>query len=117
MEMKMPDAEARGRILDRVTAALPEELRDIDRASIVGLTEGFTGADVKRLVEDAKSLFAFDRVQQSTLRPATEYFAEAAAGVRENKQRYQAAEEAARALPQKQSRGQYYEPPPDCDDD
>jgi transitional endoplasmic reticulum ATPase len=115
LEMKMPNAEARGRILDRVTAGLPGELRNIDRTSIVGVTEGFTGADVKRLVEDAKSLFAFDRVQQSAVRPATEYFAEAAVSVRENKQRYQAAEEAAHALPKKQPSGQYYEPPVDDD--
>ena len=117
LEMKLPDADARGRILERNTASLPADLRALDRARIVELTEGFTGADVKRLVEDAKSLYAFDRAGRHALRPATEYFAEAAGGVRENKLRYQAAEEAARAQPKGAPRfpGYFYTPPDDDD--
>jgi ATP-dependent 26S proteasome regulatory subunit len=103
LEMKVPDAAARARILEMHTAKLPSELESLDRARIVELTEGFTGADVKRLVEDAKGFYAFDKVRKVAMRAATDYFIEAANGVRENKQRYQAAEQAARPGAKSQS--------------
>jgi transitional endoplasmic reticulum ATPase len=117
LEMKLPDSEARGRILDRYTTSLPADLANIDRAKIMQLTDGFTGADVKRLVEDAKGLYAFDRMHKAAARPATGYFAEAADGVRENKLRYQAAETAAQLRPKSSSRsdGYYYAPSDDED--
>jgi transitional endoplasmic reticulum ATPase len=113
LEMKLPNAEARARILERHTANLPANLKTINRAPIMELTDGFTGADVKRLAEDAKGLYAFDRARNLAPRPATEYFAEAANGVRENKQRYEAAEEASRSRPKNVSRfpGYFYTPP------
>src|SRR5262249_53337471 len=91
LEMKLPDSAARTKILETYAASLPPELKDFDRAAITGLTDGFTGADVKRLVADSKGLYAFDRARNLAVRPANEYFAEAAESVRENKQRYQAA--------------------------
>ncbi len=99
LEMKLPDAAARDRILQKHLANLPEPLSVINRTRIMEVTDGFTGADVKRLVEDAKSLYAFDRANQNDPRSGTEYFEEAAAGVRENKQRYETAEQAARSRP------------------
>src|SRR3989442_15103262 len=57
LEMKIPDASARVRILEKHTANLPTELQSLDRPKIVELTDGFTGADVKRLVEDAKGFY------------------------------------------------------------
>ncbi|MBZ5623668.1 MAG: ATP-binding protein [Acidobacteriia bacterium] len=117
LEMKIPDAAARARILERHTANLPAELQSLDRTKIVEVTEAFTGADVKRLVEDAKGFYAFDLVNKAATRPATDYFIEAASGVRENKQRYQAAEEAARSRPKSLSpfAGYYPGPPPEED--
>jgi len=69
-------------------------------------TEGFTGAEIKRLVEDTKALYAFDRKTYRAPRTATEYFSEAAGAVRENKQRYDQAEAAAR--PRARSGRNYY---------
>jgi len=71
LEMKIPDASARVRILEKHTANLPTELQSLDRLKIVELTDGFTGADVKRLVEDAKGFYAFDQVRKTSQRPAT----------------------------------------------
>lgn len=113
LEMKVPDGPARARILERHTATLPVGLQGLDRAKVVEATEEFTGADVKRLVEDAKSFYAFDQVRKISARPATDYFLEAANGVRENKQRYQTAEESARSRPKSQSLfGGFYPRPP-----
>jgi predicted AAA+ superfamily ATPase len=99
LEMKLPDAAARGRILERQTKNLPVALQTAEQDKLIKATETFTGADIKRLVEDAKGLYAFDRIRNSPARPATEYFMDAAVAVRENKQRYQQAEMAARARP------------------
>ena len=95
LEMKLPDREARDKILARHVRALPPDLRLFDTASVLDLTEGVTGADLKRLVEDAKGLYAFDR-SQGRERPLGGYFVDAANGVRENKLRYEQAEMAAR---------------------
>ena len=56
LEMKLPDAEARGQILTRHLGELPEELRQADAAALIAATENFTGADLKRLVEDGKQI-------------------------------------------------------------
>jgi hypothetical protein len=52
-------------------------------------------AERKRLVEDSKAFYVFDRANGPTLRTANEYFTEAANAVRENKQRYDRTEAAA----------------------
>ena len=44
LEMKIPDAAARARILEKHTATLPAELQSLDRPKIVEVTEAFTGA-------------------------------------------------------------------------
>jgi len=118
LEMKLPDAAARARILDTQAAGLPADLAAFDRAAVIALTEGFTGADIKRLVSDAKGRYAFDRATESPILPAADYFASAAEGVRENKQRYQAAEEAAVANRKPAARlPGYFYPAPSFDED
>jgi len=92
LEMKLPDVEARTLILQRHVAALPEELRNLDIPSLISATESFTGADLKRLVEDGKAIYAYDKAKQHDLQTPTDYFLKAIEGVRENKQRYAEAE-------------------------
>jgi transitional endoplasmic reticulum ATPase len=101
LQMRLPDAEARKRILEKYLSGLPAEVSGCDVATVIDATEGFTGADVKRLVEDAKSLYAFARAQKTPRSEATQYFIEAAAAVRENKQRYEQAELAAQLKPKR----------------
>jgi SpoVK/Ycf46/Vps4 family AAA+-type ATPase len=59
LERKLPDAAARARILEKLTANLPSELKNFDAGQVIELTGDFTGADVKRLVEEAKGLSCF----------------------------------------------------------
>ena len=99
LEMKLPDADARKRILERRLCEVTAELSNCDLARVISATEGFTGADLKRLVEDAKGLYAFGRATGAEVRNATEYFLEAARAVRENKERYAQAETAAQKRP------------------
>jgi ATP-dependent 26S proteasome regulatory subunit len=90
--MKLPDPPARTEILSEHLQSLPEELRNVDVPQLIAATEGFTGADLKRTVEDGKAIYAYDKAKGVELRPTTEYFMRAIESVRENKQRYAEAE-------------------------
>jgi len=75
----------------------PFEEADLDR--LAGATDELTGADVKRVIEDGKVLYAFDRARKLPLKSVTEYFVQAIATVRENKKRYAEAEARIRSRP------------------
>jgi predicted AAA+ superfamily ATPase len=97
LEMRLPDREARLDILTQHLTPRPEPLADVDVETLANLSEGFTGADLKRLAEDGKNLLAYDLARERPLRPATEYFLEAVQTLRANKARYAAADAEARA--------------------
>ena len=92
LETRLPDAEARRAILTQHLAAIPPAMGTVDVDVLVDAAEGLTGADLKRLVEDGKLLYAHDRVSNRAVRPATEYFAQAAESVRTARERYAEAE-------------------------
>jgi transitional endoplasmic reticulum ATPase len=97
LEMRLPNEAARARILERHIAQLPKPLNTADVSQIVAATTSFTGADLKRTVEDGKALYAFDRASGNSIQPVTEYFANAAEAVRASKEKYAAAEARANA--------------------
>ena len=99
LEMKLPDAEARTVILTQRITELPDELRKVDMTALTLATEGFTGADLKRLVDDGKAIYAYDKSKRLDLKVPTDYFLKAAEGVRENKQRFAEAEAQAALKP------------------
>jgi transitional endoplasmic reticulum ATPase len=118
LEMRLPDAVARKKILEILLRGIPTELGDPDIANVTAATEGFTGADMKRLVEDAKGLYAYERSLEGQRRQATEYFVEAANGVRENKWRYEQAEAASHQKPRFTMPGySYFCGPPSVEDE
>ncbi|HVS33937.1 MAG TPA: ATP-binding protein [Gemmataceae bacterium] len=88
LQMRLPDEATRTVILGRHLAGLPKTIGAVDAGLLARETDSFTGADLKRLVEDGKALLAYDRARGLQLRPATEYFAEAVQTVRANKQAY-----------------------------
>jgi AAA+ superfamily predicted ATPase len=85
LEMALPDAGARGDML-------PAEYGAVVVGRLVGATDGFTGADLKRLVEDGKNLFAADLAARQPPRPLTDYFLDALAMLEDNRRRYAQAE-------------------------
>jgi ATP-dependent 26S proteasome regulatory subunit len=101
LEMKLPNGPARAEILSALLAGLPEELRGAAPSPLVEATEGFTGADLKSMVEDGKAIFAYDRASNIEPQSPTEYFLRAVTTVKENKQHYTAAQ--AQALMQPKS--------------
>ena len=88
LEMKLPDVDARRAILEELIAPLRPELRPANLESILTATDGFTGADLKRLVEDTKALVAYDKSQDLEFLEPFEYYLRAVTSVRENKARY-----------------------------
>jgi transitional endoplasmic reticulum ATPase len=111
LEMRLPNEHARAAILHDHLANLPASVGAVEIGRLVGATEGFTGADLKRLVEDGKLLLAHDRVRGVPPRPVTEYFLSAVETVAANKERYAAAE--ARARQQRPSRPPWFSAYPD----
>jgi hypothetical protein len=66
-------------------------LTELDIDAVAAVSEGLTGADIKRLVEDGKLLYAYDLAAGREMRPVTDYFVAALDTVRANKQRYEEA--------------------------
>src|SRR5207249_1158266 len=96
LQMRLPDEAARAVILRRYLAGLPATVGPVDEGRLAQETDSFTGADLKRLVEDGKALLAYDRARGLPARPATDYFLEAVETVRANKEAYAEAESRAR---------------------
>jgi SpoVK/Ycf46/Vps4 family AAA+-type ATPase len=75
--MELPDVAAREAILrDRLQQVTPS-MQAIDIAPVVERTEGFTGADLKRVVTDAVNLYGYDVALQQEPREPLAYFHEA----------------------------------------
>jgi transitional endoplasmic reticulum ATPase len=96
LAMQLPDDEARSSILGNRLAGLPPEVGEVELPRLVEATEGFTGADLKRLVEDGKLLYAYDLAKGLPAASATEYYLRAVETVRQNRERYADAEARAR---------------------
>ena len=97
LETRLPVEDARASILRDHCARLPAAIGDVDVTAIAAASEGLAGADLKRVIEDGKLLFAFDREKKGTTDSSTGYFLRAVDTVRRNKQQYAEAEERARA--------------------
>jgi ATP-dependent 26S proteasome regulatory subunit len=108
LEMRLPDESARSAILEQHIAAAPKPLNEARVEQIVQATEGFTGADLKRTLEDGKAFYAFDLVAGREFKPATDYYVAAAETVRSNKEKYAEAE--ARANASRPSRPVWFNP-------
>jgi transitional endoplasmic reticulum ATPase len=107
LETRLPDEAARSAILADLVAALPAAYGGIDIDRMGQSTEGFTGADLKRLIEDGKVAFGYDRAKQARMKDTTEYFLAAVDTVKSNKERYALAEAQARL--QRPSRPAYFD--------
>ena len=97
LETRLPPVEARAAILGDLCGRLPAAVGDVDISAIAAATDGLAGADLKRVVEDGKLLFAYDREKTGKTQPSTTYFLRAVETVRRNKEQYAAAEARARA--------------------
>jgi len=73
----------------RISSPMPHHRsRTVSIASLVADTAGFSGADLRRVVEDAKLLYAYARANHVEPKPVVHYFADAIALVASNKAKY-----------------------------
>ncbi len=85
LELKLPDGRARRAILEqRLAKALPSGPPKLEVERLVDATEGFTGADLRRLVEDGKNLWAY-AVARGREGSADEHFTRAASEIARQK--------------------------------
>jgi transitional endoplasmic reticulum ATPase len=98
LEMRLPGAEARHEILSYWISKYPKPMRGVAIESIVDATDGFTGADLRRLTEDAKNLRGYDVTRKRPIRDTADYLLEAVEVVRKNIERMKAAQ-AAKSTP------------------
>lgn len=96
LETRLPDASARRAILRDRCVLLPSEMGNVDVDRVAEESDGLSGADLKRVVDDAKLAFAFDLSRGATPIEPTPYLVRAVDTVRANKERYMNAESAAR---------------------
>jgi len=108
LETRLPAEQARSEILRDLCARLPPAIGAIEIDALAAATEGLAGADLKRVVEDGKLLFAFDREKRGRTEPATTYFLRAVETVRRNKEQYAEAE--ARARMRRPHRPAFFDP-------
>lgn len=76
LETRPPERAVREEILRRWTSDGPL-FADLDHAALAAMTEGFTPADLRRLVGDAKSRLAADLVRDRPRRSMTDYCSDA----------------------------------------
>ncbi len=107
LETRLPDEEARAAILQAHLEKLPKAIGSVDVERVVAASDGFTGADLHRLMEDGKTLFAYDKARRQPLQSPTMYFLAAVETVRVNKERYAEAE--AQARQQRPARPAFYD--------
>ena len=117
LETRLPDRGARLQILQDLMREIPPPFPDADLEKLADETSDMTGADVKRVIEDGKVLFAFDRSRKVTLKPVTDYFVSAVTTVRVNKKRYAEAEARIRSRPHVPENPYSYVPDYSGDDD
>jgi len=84
LEMKRPDRAARLQILNARMKSIPEGKSPKKLDAVADATEGFTGADLERLVEDAKALMLEAELTKTPREDSTEFFLEAVLEVKRN---------------------------------
>lgn len=85
LEMKLPDAANRAAIIESYVQRLPIAPPDLDTRTLGEQTEGFTPADLRRLVSDATGHLALDRHLADPVQPLEAYLQRAATALRGQK--------------------------------
>jgi len=85
LETKLPDLETRKEILVHYAGELGTGSKEFDAGGLAKVTEGFTPADLRRIIGDGKALMAYDMHKKRKPKSAGDYFTQAATSVRELK--------------------------------
>jgi ATP-dependent 26S proteasome regulatory subunit len=108
LEMRFPDLAARVEILSQQISGLTAPLNEVDIERISMASDGQSGADLKRIVEEGKSLYAYDLVKTGHPKDATSYLLTAIENINASRRKYAEAE--ARANANRSSRPTWFNP-------
>jgi transitional endoplasmic reticulum ATPase len=92
LETRHPDMAAIRELLRRLTDGLPDELQGIDFEAVASAAEHCTGADLKRIVNEAKTQYAWACHAGQNPRSMTDYLLGSIADLRGSKSRYGSSE-------------------------
>lgn len=95
LEMKLPNATDRRRLMKNLFADKVQVANEDQWSTIDSVTDGFSGADLKRMVQDAKLLMAVDITRSREVQPFDSYLLKAAATIRHSHESYARASERA----------------------
>ena len=91
LEMKLPNVAARQAMLQAIITGSVLQLKAGELSHLAELTYDCSGADLKRIVADARNLHGFDVAKGQPIRAPFEYFAQAIEQLRANRERLAAA--------------------------
>src|SRR4029078_1704950 len=77
LETRLPDHAAREAMLRDLCDKRPQSVGRLARPQLAAATDQLSGADLKRLVDDGKLLYAFDRARNTNTRDALAVFLDA----------------------------------------
>jgi len=88
LETRLPDVAARQAILEQYLAPVTAALGAVNVEMLAAEADGFTGADLRRIVEDGKLLLARDKAAGRPISESTGYFRRALGSLRTHRERY-----------------------------
>lgn len=77
LEMKLPHEKARAGMIHKLMEGFGLEITSDQLNDIINKTDGLTGADLKRLVADARNLHGYDLATEAATKTAFEYLIDA----------------------------------------
>lgn len=95
LEMQLPDKTARRKLLEKLFAAYVHLDAESAWSDVISATDRFTGADLKRMVQDAKLLMAVDISRRRVVRNFRDYLLQSATAIADSRLAYARAAEKA----------------------
>lgn len=106
LQMKLPDAASRPKLIRNLMADKVQLSCEEAWGEVVATTDGFSGADLKRLVQDAKLLMAVDMSRGREVKAFEKYLARASDTIKNSRCEY--AQSAKRAMELNASRPRWF---------
>ena len=106
LEMKLPDAASRRQLMQRLMTSQFCIETETAWSSVVEATSGFSGADLKRLLQDAKLRMAVDLTRNRPLQSVEVYLLAAASSIQDSRRAY--AKASRRAIEANENRPRWF---------
>ncbi|BBM85987.1 ATP-binding protein [Candidatus Uabimicrobium amorphum] len=91
LELELPDEKTRREILEHCIQQHGDFFHDVDLKLLGRNSEGFSGADLRRITDDVKNFYAYDKAHDNETLSVNEYFLKAIKVVKHNKQKQEQA--------------------------